>query len=159
MIQSVLQYCIHVWGSAQDTFIKKIDSVHKAIIKIRFSLPRRFPTNNLYNTTKTFSVKQLFFKSLLLFYHKHSKSIQFHRTKHPHATRYQLGDNVTNPRPRIQLSTRNPHYVLSNIYQHLNIPLKNPQQYTRLIYKKHIFSFLILHGSQQIERFLISQYV
>ena len=158
MVQSVLQYGIHVWGSAVDSVLQKLIVVQKAILKTRFRLPRRHPSDDLFQFAKAFTIKQLYCKNLLLMFFKNPTLCQ-PTSHHYYSTRYALEGGARNQRPRLQLTTRSPSYVFSILYRNLPAHLKSPSLYSRDNYKKKVYDYLISNGPQRIEQFLISQYV
>jgi hypothetical protein len=70
LIQSVLSYCIRVWGGAKKTHILKLERAQRALLKVMMFKPYRFPTSELYFLSDVLSVRQLFVVDTILLQHK-----------------------------------------------------------------------------------------
>lgn len=58
--ESLLRYCITVWGGAAKTKMLQLERAQRAVLKVMIKKPFRYPTISLYNDTKVLSVRQLF---------------------------------------------------------------------------------------------------
>lgn len=58
--QSVLSYCLSVWGGAQKTIMLVIERAQRAVLKVMLRKPRRYPTANLYDDCQLLSVRKLY---------------------------------------------------------------------------------------------------
>uniref|UniRef100_A0A146M6K4 Putative RNA-directed DNA polymerase from transposon BS n=2 Tax=Lygus hesperus TaxID=30085 RepID=A0A146M6K4_LYGHE len=157
-VQSVLQYAISIWGSASKTIMAKLNSLHRSILKVMYVKPPRHPSNLLHEETKTFTIKQLFVKELLLIFHRKPSIISFSMS-HQYPTRFTLEQRVVNPRPALTLTTRSPHYLMYLIYNSLPADMKLPNSYSRTMYKKRIYSWLIHLGIEKCGNLLRSTYL
>uniref|UniRef100_A0A2A4JXL1 Reverse transcriptase domain-containing protein n=1 Tax=Heliothis virescens TaxID=7102 RepID=A0A2A4JXL1_HELVI len=79
LCQSVLGYCITVWGGAGKTFLLKLERAQRAILKVMTRKPYRYPTTQLYSDCKVLTVRQLFVLRAVL--HKHSSIPPSNREK------------------------------------------------------------------------------
>jgi hypothetical protein len=60
LCQSVIQYCIAVWGSACKTYLLDLERAQRGVIKVMLKKPRRYPTSSLYKETGLLTVRQLY---------------------------------------------------------------------------------------------------
>ncbi|CAB3223912.1 unnamed protein product [Arctia plantaginis] len=58
--QSVITYCIPVWGGAAKTKFIQIERAQRAVLKVILGKPFRYPTHLLYADSKFLSVRKLF---------------------------------------------------------------------------------------------------
>lgn len=70
LVQSVLTYCIPVWGGAAKTYFINLERAQRALIKIMFFLNRRYPTVSLYKTSDLLSVRKLYITQTIVKKHK-----------------------------------------------------------------------------------------
>lgn len=75
LCQSVLNYCIAVWGATCKSHLLKLERVQRAILKIAYRLPRRYPTDKLYTECQVLSVRQLYISSAILLFHRQAKQL------------------------------------------------------------------------------------
>ncbi|CAG9787488.1 unnamed protein product [Diatraea saccharalis] len=71
LAQSILSYCISVWGGACKTKIIKLERAQRSILKVMSKKPYRYPTTILYRNCAVLSIRQLFILHAILY--KHSK--------------------------------------------------------------------------------------
>lgn len=72
LCQSLLCYCIPIWGGAAATHLIELERAQRMVIKIMFRKRRRFPTELLYKETKILTVRQLYIQNTILRFHKHN---------------------------------------------------------------------------------------
>lgn len=66
LCQSILTYCIASWGGSYKTCIIALERAQRAILKVAYSRPFRFPTHQLYQETHILTVRQLFIRQVLM---------------------------------------------------------------------------------------------
>lgn len=71
LCQSVITYCIPVWGGAAKTKFIEVERAQRAVLKVMIGKPRKFPTTDLYDQTKLLTVRQLYVLRTTLRIHKH----------------------------------------------------------------------------------------
>lgn len=71
LAQSILSYCITVWGGAIKTQMLRVERAQRSVLKVMLSKPRRFSTSMLYTLSEVLSVRKLFVLSSAL--RKHSQ--------------------------------------------------------------------------------------
>lgn len=67
--QSVLNYCINVWGGVAKTYMIRLERAQRAILKVATFRPFMFPTTELYRDCEVLTVRQLFILSTVLRQH------------------------------------------------------------------------------------------
>lgn len=85
LVQSLLEYGITGWGTATNNYLRHLETIHKRFLKIMFNKEYRYPTVLLYKETKMFSIRQLYFKNLILHQYKNKKDLT--KAKHQYLTR------------------------------------------------------------------------
>lgn len=60
LCQSILTYCITVWGGTCKTNLIKLERAQRAVLKVSLSLPFFFPTKDLYLLSDVLTVRQLY---------------------------------------------------------------------------------------------------
>lgn len=70
LAQSVLTYCISVWGGTCKTHVLGLERAQRSLIKVIYSKPYRFPTDSLYKLSGLLSIRKLYVLSLILNCHK-----------------------------------------------------------------------------------------
>jgi hypothetical protein len=80
LCQSVISYCITVWGCATKTIMLEIERAQRSVLKVMLKKPFRFPTTALYSHANVLTVRQLFLLKLSLTTHKSSKSLSCYNT-------------------------------------------------------------------------------
>lgn len=70
LAQSVLTYCIPVWGGAAKSHVLGLEKAQRSLIKVMYFKPYRFPTDKLYRLSGLLSVRKLYVSRLLQTCHK-----------------------------------------------------------------------------------------
>lgn len=70
LAQSILAYCIPVWGGATKGKLLELERSQRSLLKIMYNKPYRYPTKQLYLECKLLSVRKLYILNLLLERHK-----------------------------------------------------------------------------------------
>lgn len=60
LCQSIIGYCITVWGGAAKTYLLRAERSQRAVLKVMLRKPFRYPTTQLYSDCKVLTVRQLF---------------------------------------------------------------------------------------------------
>lgn len=69
LCQSILTYCIPVWGGAPKSILLPLERAQRQILKICLFLPRLHPTCDLFKQSKVLTVRQLFILQIILLKH------------------------------------------------------------------------------------------
>lgn len=71
LAQSVLNYCIPIWGGANKTKFINVERAQRCLLKVMYFKPLRFPTTDLYNLCNLLTVRKLYILNTILRVHKH----------------------------------------------------------------------------------------
>lgn len=72
LAQSILTYCLSVWGGATKTKFLQIERSQRALIKVMFFKPYRFGTHELYTLSNLLTVRKLYVLQAIIRRHKHT---------------------------------------------------------------------------------------
>lgn len=70
LCQSILTYCIVVWGCAGKTILLKLERAQRSALKVAFNKKFRYPTFDLYSENRLLTVRQLYIQKATLRFHK-----------------------------------------------------------------------------------------
>lgn len=70
LVQSILIYCVPVWGGASKTRFLEIERAQRSLLKVMFFKKKRFPTETLYQISRLLSVRKLYILQTTLKKHK-----------------------------------------------------------------------------------------
>lgn len=70
LAQSVITYCIPVWGGATKTKLLELERAQRSLIKIMYFKPYRYSTDNLYKLCELLSVRKLYIVNTIKYKHK-----------------------------------------------------------------------------------------
>lgn len=159
LVQSVLSFGILWWGNACGGVLEPLKVIQKTILKVLLKKPRRFPSAELFSEAKVFTLKQLYIKHALMFYHKHPEVLDAEQK--PDRTRtVRLTTQAVIPIPlsRLRSTTRHFQHTLPFILRSIPYSLAHPHTVSRSAYKKALFSCLIAAGPLECEAMTTSIY-
>jgi hypothetical protein len=70
LCQTILNYCIPVWGGATASHLLDAERAQRAVLKVMLCKDRRFPTVLLYQEAEVLTIRQLYIYSTILRQHK-----------------------------------------------------------------------------------------
>lgn len=70
LVQSILTYCIPIWGGAAKTKFIGVERAQRALLKVMYFKHIRYPSNSLYSISNLLSVRKLYILNLILKKHK-----------------------------------------------------------------------------------------
>lgn len=70
LVQTIIMYCIPVWGGALKSRFIEIERAHRGLLKIMYFKRKGFPTSNLYQICGLLSVRKLYILNTILRIHK-----------------------------------------------------------------------------------------
>lgn len=73
MCQSILSYCISIWGGAAKTHFLPLERAQRAVLKVMCYKPFRYPTPQLYDECQLLTVRQLFILETIIKKHSSTK--------------------------------------------------------------------------------------
>lgn len=124
LCQSLLMYCVDVWGGAAKTYMLLLERAQRAVLKVSNFLPYRYSTSKLFTETDVLSVRQIFILRLIQQQHKQcfqSKASESRRNK-------RRTDRVFNvPSFKTKFAKRFQCFLGSFLYNKLSksVPLQN----------------------------------
>lgn len=119
MGQSILSYCISVWGGACKTKILKLERAQRSLLKVLYLKPYRFPTFSLLSETEVLSIRQLFIEKIILIYHR---KIPFDPNIYKNKRRNDL--ICKPPKVRTDFARRHSKFIAPYLYKKINRILK-----------------------------------
>lgn len=81
LCQSILGYCIAIWGGAAKTTMLKLERAQRVVLKVMTFKSYRHSTLSLYSETSVLTVRQLFLKQLLLLQHQEPPDFSLSRRR------------------------------------------------------------------------------
>ena len=114
LVQSVITYCIPIWGGSAKSHFLSLERAQRALIKVMYFKPYRFPTSTLYEISGILSVRKLFILNVTLKCHE---IIHFDKNK----LRKRRNDLVA-PRSNVRSSFAKRQYSFqsSTLYNKIN---------------------------------------
>lgn len=89
LCQSIIFYCITVWGGVNNNTILPLERAVRGVLKVQYNQPIRYPTEKLYIECNVLSVRKLYILSVVL---KKHASLQYNPTitlsRNPHIFPY-----------------------------------------------------------------------
>lgn len=70
LCQSVLAYCVVVWGAACGTNLIKVERAQRSLLKIAYKKPIRYSTDSLFTECQLLRVRQIFISAIIMRFHK-----------------------------------------------------------------------------------------
>lgn len=117
--QSLLMYCIRVWGGAAKSFMIVLERAQRAVLKVMLQKPFTFSTNQLYMEAKVLRVRQLFIV-------KAATSVHSTVLKSPEYDQLvkRRVFKIAAPSVNTAFAKRHPSYLLPHIYNRICHKLK-----------------------------------
>ncbi|KAJ8722663.1 hypothetical protein PYW07_007549 [Mythimna separata] len=147
LCQSILTYCITVWGGAAKTLLLPLERAQRAVLKVMTFKPFRYPTVQLLDDCKTLSVRQLFILGTVLRKHstlKYDKSITTKRRSRVVCQTY---------RCRSSLAARHHNVISCRLYNKINIQC-NIYPLSRFECKRKVLNWLLNKSYEYTESLL-----
>ena len=114
LAQSVITYCIPVWGGATKTKFLDLERAQRSLIKILYFKPYRYSTENLYKLCELLSVRKLYIVNTVKYLHK----------KEPYdpskISKRRKGTVIQSPSIRTEFARRQYNSQSAHIYNSIN---------------------------------------
>lgn len=114
LCESILSYCIVVWGGAGVTAMIEVERAQRAVLKVMYKLPYRYPTIDLYSELGMLNVRQLYILKVTLAEHRQTSI-----PKAPSSPRRRL-PRVLQPQVKTAFAHRLPEFSFPYIYNKIN---------------------------------------
>lgn len=115
LAQSVITYCITVWGGAAKSHMLRIEKAQRAVLKVLLRKPIRYCTTELYSLSEVLTVRQLFILQTIL--RKHTQ-LQFDPKTSVTKRRSDKVCKIENS--RTAMAGRHYYVISSSLYNRLN---------------------------------------
>lgn len=69
LCQSVISYCITVWGGAYKSHLLGLERAQRSVLKVLLFKPYRYSTKELYKESEVLSVRQLYLHTIVMYVH------------------------------------------------------------------------------------------
>lgn len=123
LVQSLLSYGILAWGGTYSTILSKVNVIQRSVIKIALHKPRLFPTAQLFNLFKVFTVRELFVLEVFKYYFKERDHIS--HLSHSYTTRAINANHCCVIRARKTVQQRCYLYYTPKLCNLLPVDLRN----------------------------------
>ena len=152
--QSILTYCIAIWGGTAKTTLIKLERAQRTTLKVMYNKPFRFSTQELYREIQVLSIRQLYIQKILLRFHRTALStmrvIENDKIKRHVPGRFRPW-NI--PKTKTNFACRSPYYMEPFLYTRVNNVLLLSNM-TRSQCKSAIFKWLVLRDYNDTESLL-----
>jgi hypothetical protein len=155
--QSIMQYGIIAWGGASKIAIDSILISQKSILKASFKKPQRYPTELLFSETGVMDIRQLYVKTLLLFFFKY-RSLFIEPIQHTYSTRHARDLNMYIPNIEVSSSSYMADKVIRNLFMNIPSYVRNTEAYTISSFKRKINEWLLSTGRSALDDLITSVY-
>lgn len=115
LAQSLLSYCITVWGGTFGTHMLKVERAQRCVLKVMLNRPYRYPTAELFSACSVLTVRQLFVMQIIL--RKHSQMYYDPDLNMNRRLKYRV---CPIERHRLALSARHYRVLSSRLYNKAN---------------------------------------
>lgn len=119
LCNSLLLYGITCWGSTNRTDINSLHITQKIILKVAFSLPLRYPSEELFSHTNILSVYKLYIRQILI------KSIQNQTLNAMEILDRRTGKYIKPSFTLLKNSRISPNHMGKTIFNNLNNDVKS----------------------------------
>lgn len=133
LVQSVLVYCIPVWGGASKTKFIELERAQRALIKVMYFKKMDYSTENIYILSNILSVRKLYILQIVLKMHKalpYDRKIENKRRMD-----YVVQVPTTKTTFAAMQYNRRSSYLYNKINKELNIFNKNYHECKNRLYK------------------------
>lgn len=70
LCEPILTYCLEVWGAAAKSHLNCLEKAQKAVLKVMYNKPFRYPTSQLFSETRVLSIRKLYIMRAVTSTHK-----------------------------------------------------------------------------------------
>lgn len=117
LVQSIIQYGIIGWGCAYKNTINPLILLQKRFIKICLNKPIDYPTKLLYKEFEVFDINQIYYNSLIKYFHKIFYNLQ--KFKHTYDTKNMNTLHLYEPKCKTNIAFKHSSNYGPRIYNKL----------------------------------------
>lgn len=145
LVESILRYCIIVWGGLYNNSLKNLSVTQNTLLKIIFQMNRMYNTQLLYKQTEILNIRGLYIRSCLNYLPKINKLYQ--TITHRYQTKSNINDLLQIP---FYKKSHNQRYFMYFAPKFYNLLPSRIRALPSHLYKKEIKKYI----SQNIDLFL-----
>jgi len=135
LVESVLRYCIVVWGGLYDEHLQALDVTQKYIIKVMMRKPKRYSTNLLFTESKLFDIRVLYAYTAIVYLHKH----ELKHVDHRYSTRTRADMHLKRPFYRLTCCQRFIDFLGIILYNKVSVDIKSIKKLSTFKRKAWLF--------------------
>jgi len=113
LIESILKYCIVVWGGLYDEHLRVLEVTQKYIIKVMMKKKRSYPSGQLFIESEIFEIRTLYAYSCMVFIHENKQN---EKVEHYYNTRTRSNKNLKIPIHRLTCCQRFVNFFGNKMY-------------------------------------------
>jgi len=140
LVESILRYCITIWGNSYNNTLKILETCQNTLLKIILHKQRRYSTLELYKSSNTLNLRNLYVMSILNYLSKNPQLCSL--VSHTYHTRLKVNENLVVPLLPTAFCQRFFSYFAPKVFnmlpEHLRIIIKNTN-----LFKKRIKTFIL----------------
>lgn len=122
LVQAVLSYGIIAWGGCSKTFIQKLITVQKCILKIILHKPKTYNSELVYLESKVFSIYKLYTFNILKYYNNYINRVYI---THNYETRKKINKDVITNKVIKHIGQQSFEFIAPKMYNILPKEIKN----------------------------------
>jgi hypothetical protein len=154
---SIIQYGIIAWGGAYKATMDRVTRAQKLLLKIILKRNKRSSTTDTYENSKVLDVRQIFIKTILMYFRTHFLEYQEIQSRSTNTassthTRSHSKFNLTIPMRRKQIGQQSADFIGTHIFNQL--PLKCREARSDSNFKYQINNWLKSSGRDKCKSML-----
>lgn len=158
LIQSMLGYCILIWGGAHKSHLNKLMVAQKSALKIILKKKRRYPSHLVFGEAKVLSLSKLYSEQLFkfIFKNRHTVMNQF-GNHHSYNTRQRHRHLLQPSRVRTAASQRQCLFQAVRLFNNLPSDIQDILSFKN--YMKKCKAWLMDTDQETLDRLLLPNYM
>lgn len=116
LAESILRYCVVVWGGAYNNTLKSLDVIQNTLLKILFKKDFLYPTTQLYFDLDVFNIRKLYTYECLIWIFGRQEIVTEGSLRHGYVTRWHHRQSIQVPFYRKSHLQRFVFYIGPKLY-------------------------------------------
>ena len=121
LVESIIRYCIIVWGGLFNNVLKNLQVTQNTVLKVMFNKSRLHSTSELYAESKLLNIRNIYSHNCLLWIHNNNNYILL---ENDYSTRAMVNQNIMVPLYKKTHLQRFVFYLAPKLYNTLPLELK-----------------------------------
>lgn len=138
LVESILRYCIIIWGGLLDNVLKNLQITQNTILKVMFKKHRLYSTSALYTESRLLNIRNIYSYNCLLWIFNNKEYIP---VENVYNTRTMSNQNIVVPLFRRVHLQRFVFYFAPHLYNIIPLELKIIRNKNK--YKKELKSYIL----------------